>query len=414
MFWALAIGMAVIVAAALLWALLRESPPSFATDGEGLSDTSPGQSADLKVYRDQLKAIADDVARGVIAGDEANRIKLEISRRILEADRTGPAALTTAPKSASIVAAVIAAVLVVGGSGAAYWWLGAPGYADLPLKARIAAATQARENRPDQAIAEAAVPAFPPAATSSEFATLMTQLRTAVAARPDDLQGQELLARNESALGNFAAAHTAQSRIIDLKGADATAEDFATLADLLVLAAGGYVSPEAEAALNQALGKDNTNSVARFYAGLMHSQTGRPDLAFRFWEPLLRSSLPDDPWVVTLRERLDDIAMRAGVEYSLPPLSSLRGPTADDVEAASEMSAEGRMQMIRGMVDGLSEELGTQGGPPPKWAQLIRALGVLGQRDRAAAIWAEAQQVFPDPATRIQILQAARDAGVAE
>jgi hypothetical protein len=38
----------------------------------------------------------------------------------------------------------------------------------------------------------------------------------------------------------------------------------------------------------------------------------------------------------------------------------------------------------------------------------------LGQRDRAAAIWAEAQQVFPDPATRIQILQAARDAGVAE
>ncbi|MFT6104815.1 MAG: hypothetical protein ACJA1E_001239, partial [Paracoccaceae bacterium] len=28
--------------------------------------------------------------------------------------------------------------------------------------------------------------------------------------------------------------------------------------------------------------------------------------------------------------------------------------------------------------------------------------------------WTEAQQVFPDPATRIQILQAARDAGVEE
>jgi cytochrome c-type biogenesis protein CcmH len=46
----------------------------------------------------------------------------------------------------------------------------------------------------------------------------MERLRTTVAERPDDVQGQRLLARNEAALGNYAAARAAQERVVALLG----------------------------------------------------------------------------------------------------------------------------------------------------------------------------------------------------
>jgi cytochrome c-type biogenesis protein CcmH len=270
--------------------------------------------------------------------------------------------------------------------------------------------------RPRQAAAEAQIPPSPAPEVSPDFVTLMERLRTAVAERPGDLQGHVLLARNEAALGNFAPAHAAQARVLELKGAAATAGDWADYADLLILAAGGYVSPEAEAALEQALARDPANGTARYYVGLMQMQIGRPDRGFRIWEALLRESGSEAPWVEPIRAQIEEAAFRAGVDYSLPPLDSapVRGPSAADVAAAGEMTAEDRMAMIENMVQGLSERLATEGGPPEDWARLIRALGVLRRTDEAAAIWAEAQRVFTDQVALIPVLQAARDAGVAQ
>ncbi|HCI06686.1 MAG TPA: c-type cytochrome biogenesis protein CcmI, partial [Sulfitobacter sp.] len=50
-----------------------------------------------------------------------------------------------------------------------------------------------------------------------------------------------MLVQNESNIGNFISAYQSQGRIIELKGETATVEDFTGYADLLVLAAGGYV-----------------------------------------------------------------------------------------------------------------------------------------------------------------------------
>ncbi len=82
---------------------------------------------------------------------------------------------------------------------------------------------------------------------------LLAKLREALDERPDDLAGYELLARNEAGLGNFVAARKAQARILELKGEDATPADYANHAYLQIAAAGGYVSPEAEAALSEVL-----------------------------------------------------------------------------------------------------------------------------------------------------------------
>jgi cytochrome c-type biogenesis protein CcmH len=282
---------------------------------------------------------------------------------------------------------------------------------------RIEQAETARRDRPSQASAEADVPQMPANGASEDFLALMDRLRAAVESRPDDLQGHRLLARNEARLGNFVAAYEAQEQVIRIKGDAASAADYADYGDLLVLAAGGYVSPEAERAFQAALARDPANGAARYYTGLMFYQTGRPDRAFRIWREQLRQSSATAPWVSPIRAQIEDAARRAGIEYSLPPVASgsaAPGPSAADIDAAGEMTPSERMEMIEGMVSGLSERLATEGGPPEEWARLIRALGVLGRTDRAAAIWGEAQQVFPDEATRLPILRAARDAGVAQ
>ena len=131
----------------------------------------------------------------------------------------------------------------------------------------------------------------------------------------------------------------------------------------------------------------------RYYWGQFLNQVGRPDLAFKLWEQTLAQSAPDAPWAVAIREQIGNIAFRAGVEYEPEePAPTLSGPSAEDMQAASEMTAEERQEMIRGMVAGLSDRLATEGGSPEEWARLIGALGVLGETERAQAILEEARQ----------------------
>ncbi len=287
LFWSLCAALALAMTALLLTALLR-----------GRRDTGPVQAFDMQVYRDQLREVERDIARGTIGPEDGERLRAEVSRRLLSADASvqGDVATAGQPRGVALVAAALIAASVLGGGYWLYSRLGAPGYGDLGLKDRIAAAEQARENRPSQQEAEAQTPQTTPPEAPEEYAALVQRLRAAVAERPDDLQGHVLLARSEAALGNFVNAYKAQEQILRLKGDEASAKDYADLADMMVLAAGGYVSPQAETALDAAMTRDPQNGVARYYGGLMLAQTGRPDAAFRLWDNLLRESSPSDPW----------------------------------------------------------------------------------------------------------------------
>ncbi|MEL7154475.1 MAG: hypothetical protein AAFN51_11925, partial [Pseudomonadota bacterium] len=55
-----------------------------------------------------------------------------------------------------------------------------------------------------------------------------------------------------------------------------------------------------------------------------------------------------------------------------------RGPSQEDIEAATEMSAEDRATMIQGMVDRLAARLAERGGTPQEWAQLMSSHATLG------------------------------------
>ncbi|MCR9127733.1 MAG: c-type cytochrome biogenesis protein CcmI [Rhodobacteraceae bacterium] len=350
---------------------------------------------DLRVYRDQLKEVDRDLARGIIGEADAERIRAEISRRILAADAQSGAAPSKRQGPARLALGVAMGAALMAGSWLIYDRLGAPGYGDLALADRIERAEAARSERPSQAQAEASLNPAPRPDLSPDFIALMEQLRGIVAQRPDDLRGHQLLARNEAAAGNYADAHAAQAQVLRIKGASVEASDWADYADMLILSAGGYVSPEAEQALARTLEIEPDNPVARYYTGLMMGQIGRPDTAFRIWEDLLVKGPADAPWIAPIRSQIEEMAFRAGQHnFVLPPEDMPRGPTAADIEAAGDMTPEERMTMIEGMVAGLSDRLATEGGPPEDWARLIGALGVLGDEAQAIAIYNNALEVF--------------------
>ncbi|WP_227751472.1 c-type cytochrome biogenesis protein CcmI [Tabrizicola oligotrophica] len=405
LFWAVAAALAAVVAAILVQALRRGAETAV-------------EHPDLKVYRDQLAEVDRDLARGTLAADEAQRLRVEVSRRLLEADRAvqkagGPGARTD---RRGLVLAVGFVLIVLAGALWLYNRIGAPGYPDLPLALRLDMAEDAYKTRPSQAEAVAAVPAAPAAPAGAEFAALMDKLRAAVAARPEDVTGLELLARNESALGNFDAALAAQTRLLDVQGDAATADQQLMMAEILIAQAGGYVSPEAEGWIIRTLEQDPQHPMARYLSGLMFAQVGRPDRSFALWQPLLAEGPAEAPWAQAIRTDIQAVAEQAGIRFSLPDAKGpdLQGPSAADMAAASDMSAADRQAMIEGMVGQLEARLMSDGGPVEDWVKLMGVLGVLAQPDRGRAALAAAEQALAaDPAALAEVRTAAAAAGFA-
>ncbi|KEP71089.1 cytochrome C [Thioclava dalianensis] len=397
LFWIIAVALVVIIA--LMFVLAVRSGRGTAHD--------PSAAYDVQVYRDQLRDSARDAERGVISPEEAERTRLEISRRMLEADRIAQngADSTRAPRAA-LVALALGGAAVIGATFWLYLRTGAEGYADQPIAERYAFANERYDSRPDQAKAEelAGAQTAEQPKVDPKFLALMDKLRAAVKANPTDRQGLVLLARNEATLGNFDAAWKAQKRLIALEGDSASAHDYAELGELMVVAAGGLVTPEAEAAFAQALKIDPKNGLSLYYIGLMMIQNAREDRAFTIWDGLLRNSPDDAPWVPTIRKNINELAWLAGQNDYTPPAPRTSGPSQADIAAAAQMDPAARQQMIQGMVDQLSDRLARQGGPVDDWARLISSLRLIGETERADAIYAEARDKFAgQPSARAQL-----------
>ncbi len=412
-FWIAAVAMA---AGALLG-------PVLVLRGAGRAGSARAGARALAVYRDQLEEVARDAARGVIGPAEAEALRSEIGRRMLEADRAGRGAAVAGAgdgPSGRLVAAGLAGVAVIGALGL-YLMLGRPDLADRPMALREAEAEAWLGARAGQAEAEAAAVAagrvIRPAAPDPEFLRLAGELRAAVAGRPDDIEGHRMLAWTEARLGDFAAARRAQERVVALGGAAPETGDLEVLAGIMIEGAGGAVSPDAEAVLLRVIERDGANGPALFHLGRLYDMAGRHDRAFQLWDALLRQAPAGDPWAEAARQGMEALAWRAGQHrYAVPAPpapDAAPGPDADAVAAAEAMSPEERAEMIRGMVAGLAERLATEGGPASDWARLIRAYGVLGEVAAAEAVHAEALVRFEGSAADLALIaEAATAAGV--
>lgn len=409
MFWLLSGALTLIVGLVILL-------PAWRGRGAG---SQPAAAYDLRVYRDQLREVDRDLERGVIQPEDAQRLRTEIGRKVLDADKRLSLARPTAAHGGGLVVAGVL-VILLGGTFVLYLREGVPGAPDMPIAERFAAAEAAYRNRPTQAQAEAATPARPaadPDQLDPDYLALMEQLRAAVARNPQDRQGLSLLVTNEMRLGNLPAAREAAEQLIALQGDDADATDLMRLSSLMIEAAGGVITPEAEAVLVRALQADPDQPQARYLLGVLQIQNGRPDRGFTLWRRLLEEGPANAPWIPAIRAAIDDLAWLAGEAGYVAPepaaMPTLPGPDAATLEAAEDLPEAERAQMIQGMVAGLQSRLANEGGTPEEWARLIRALSVLGQDTDARAIWDEAQVRFAGSEDALAVLsQAASEAGL--
>lgn len=374
-------------------------------------------SYDMQVYRDQLREIDTELARGVLTPAEAEATRAEVSRRLLAAADAegGDSGGSPAPRGVSRVAGAGLLAAFAALAFGLYGWIGAPGFEDQPLAVRMDRMAEARASRPDQATAEAAFAASGQSAApavselSEEDVEMVDRLQAILVDRPDDLRGHRLLVGSMASLGRYAEAWQAQERVIEIQGDAAPARDLVNLAELMILAAGGYVSPEAEAALTRGMARDPADPLGRYYSGVTLLQAGRADLAYPLWAGLLREGPADAPWIPAIEAQIPEVARLAGRPLPEAPA----GPTREEIEAASEMSEEDRAAMIGTMVSQLSDRITTEGGPPADWARLITALTVLDRAGEAQVILDEARQAFfDDPAGLDLINEAAAQAGL--
>ena len=142
----------------------------------------------------------------------------------------------------------------------------------------------------------------------------------------------------------------------------------------------------------------------------MYAQNDRPDHAFSLWRQVIENSPADTLHWNLAASQIGQVAAQIGIDYALP---DQRGPTADDLAAAENMSPEDRQAMIQGMVTSLADRLSTEGGPPQDWARLITSLVAIDQPEAAATVLSEAEGIFGGDVQAVNILRrAAQEAGL--
>lgn len=356
-FWISAAGMALLAALVILLPLWRR--------GSAQVDHRDGA---LAIFVDQLKEVEAERARGLISPDEAAAASLEIKRRMLAVERQeGGGSVRTIGGATMLMALALVVPVVAGG---VYVLTGTPGVQSQPFAER---ASERQEER--------------------QIVDLAERLRTRLLSEDNGgaTEGWELLAQTYMKMGRYDAAAEALARVIDRP--DAHSGHLTQYAEALIAASDGLVTASAGAAIDRALEMDVLNPAASYYKAQWLEQDGR--LAEARELLVLRISQEDSfkPWMEFFVRQINRIGAQTGEapvtlsDYVEEP----RGPSAEDVEAAGEMTAEERAEFIQSMVDRLASRLEEEPDDLDGWLQLARAYGVLGQPDKALAAYRAAE-----------------------
>ena len=332
--------------------------------------------SDRLVYADQLQEIERDRAAGLIGEAEVESARIEISRRLLaaaEAEASAPQRSSVGVNARRRRAAGAAVVIVPLVALGLYLKLGSP---SVPGQSALARSSEPEEGR--------------------SIASLVSQVENHLARNPNDGAGWEVIAPVYLRLGRFADAVLAHKKAIALNGDSPTRES--DLGEALVAAANGIVTDEAKLAFQRAAASDPHNVKARYFLGLADEQDGDRNAAAQKWRALLGDAPADAPW--------RDFVSAALGRVTAEPVGPA-GPSAADVAAAENMPEGARAEMIRGMVQRLSDRLRTDGNDVDGWMRLVRAYAVVGDRDKAKGAAADARRALadrPDQVKRIDDL----------
>ncbi|EJB03565.1 cytochrome c-type biogenesis protein CcmI [Rhizobium leguminosarum bv. trifolii WSM597] len=378
LFWILVAVLTAVVAAVLLYPLLRGA--------KAAENIRAGEAA---VYRDQLRELDRDLNGGLITPEEADYARAEIGRRLIAVSGGEP---EEAPKPARHHRFTEAFVLLV-----------------LPLLGLCLYLTTGRPNLPSQPL-EARLEN-----PGNDMAVLIVKAERHLAESPDDGKGWDVLAPIYLRTMRVNDAQLAYRNAIRLLGPSPARLD--GLAETLMAVSEGVVTEETRQVLEQSLTLEPDNPRARFYVALSMEQAGRRDEARQAFEALAKQSPADAPWLPLVNQH---IAMNgsapAGADQAAPDADTAApgNPTQEDVAAAQSMNAGDRQQMIRGMVQSLDAKLSADPNNFEGWVRLVRSYAVLNDKDRAADALKRGLAAFPPPGEQgSQLLALARELGIA-
>lgn len=450
-FW---IAAALLLAAALVWLarpLLRR----------GDIDLTESQQS-LSIYRDQIDEVGRDAEAGLIGEAAATEAQREIERRALRAAGKLQSGVAVTRRQTPL--ALSMAALVGAGTLGWYVWLGEPGAPDQPLAMRKAAAearlaeleAPKREAQANPESVDAALDEAIQAAGQGDYATAAEAYRRAAALSDDEPMVVSAYAEALTlANGNKVppAARLAFEQVLARDPKEPRARYYVALAKAQEQNFEGAMM-EWSALLHDSTPNSpwtqlvirDINNMARFLE--RDATEVMPGWAVMMTDagsfPLTPSqAVAEKPKENDWRARIDAAkAMAEGgdtagataaldamaEEYAGAPFllaqidaakseinqaPERRGPTDEEIAAASQMSADEQNEMIRGMVEGLAARLEDDPNNVEGWLMLIRSYAVLQDAEAAEGAVQTGAAVFPeDSRERTEILRLAAELGL--
>jgi cytochrome c-type biogenesis protein CcmH len=348
----------------------------------------PREAFNAAVYRDQLGEIDSDRARGLIGESEAEAARLEIARRLLQADSSKRASAASekispkGPRAAIIAVATLVPLLALG----LYLVYGSPRLPDQPLEARLE-----------------------DPANSQNLGALVARVEARLRAHPDEGEGWDVIAPVYLSAQRYQDAADAYSEAIRLLGP--TAKRLSGQGQALVLANNGVVTEEARKALTRAVELDPSLTEPHILIAIAKEQDEDFPGAIADWRTLLDKTSGNAPWRQMVEQRIaTDEARLSGKPVANPPApaeavpSVAGGPSASDVAAAQNMNPADRQAMIETMVQRLADRLDQDGSDLGGWLRLVKAYSVLDRKDDALKALARAKSQFAGNAEALQQL----------
>ncbi|HEY1507233.1 MAG TPA: c-type cytochrome biogenesis protein CcmI [Stellaceae bacterium] len=249
------------------------------------------EAFDRAIYRDQLKELGREVARGAVAESEAAAAQLELQRRLLAVDSDDKAVASGARKPLLAGALALTIMLIAGGL---YLRLGSPALPDDPYASRQAERDQVARQE----------------AQISQIRGMVAKLADEMKQHPDDLEGWLRLGRSYAVLGQPDDAAAAFAQAEKLKPNDPAV----LMAEAQALMAGRplteAIAPQVVALLDRIQTIDPDEPAVLWYLGLHAAQQGDFKTARADWEKVKDKMQPDSDEARTVAQALDAIKDR--------------------------------------------------------------------------------------------------------
>jgi cytochrome c-type biogenesis protein CcmH len=315
----------------------------------------------IDIHRDQLRALENDLARGLISQQNFEATRDELQLRLLDdtenpevAPAIGTGVFWTSPRTALAVAVTTPVLAVF-----IYLQLGAPGAIN-PVPSAVAN-TESQQGR-------------------QMVDNLIAQLK----ANPDNPSGWAMLARSFKIMGRLEEAEQAFKKAGDViyTNPDMVLE----YADVLAARANDIEGKPMEL-INKALAMNPTHPLGLMMSGFAAYRRSEFKLAITQWEKLLPQLQPGSPDALEVQNNINDARGKAGM-----PVQASAATDGNKLPPVPEGAAAGMTpEMINQMVERLANRLKNTPDDVTGWEQLARAYTVLGKTAEAKQATDKAQ-----------------------